>query len=168
MTFCRDEITVDSVTVLHTQELLNPKHCAWADLPDDHYKKRAKQGLLRQLLGDTFTPKGRKKVTGYNSLANNLEAALKHYGHGYAISSEQQVYNIVEYLELRAAGKIKTARPITSFYNHMRANLGFLRKVVEVQGHMPDMALPSNWHVVDCVSNAMQAARQKDYNNLVA
>lgn len=168
MTFCKEEITVESVTVLHTRELLNPKHCAWADLPDGHFKKRAKQGQLRLLLGDTRTPKGRKKVTGCNSLANNLEAALKHSNHGYSISSEQQVYHIVEYLELRAAGKIKTARPITSFYNHMRANLGFLRKVVEVQGHMPDMAIPSNWHAVDCVSNAMQAARQKDYNKVVA
>lgn len=73
----------------------------------------------------------------------------------------------MQYLELRAVGKIKTARPITSFYIHMRANLGFLRKVVEMQGHMPKMALPSNWRVVDCVSNAMQAARQKDYKKLV-
>lgn len=58
-------------------------------------------------MGDTHTAKGRKKVTGYNSLANNLEAALKHYGHDYAIKSDQQIYDIVDYLELRAAGKIE-------------------------------------------------------------
>lgn len=77
MTFCREEITVESVTVLHTRELLNPKHCAWADLSDDHFKKGAKQGQLGLLLGDTYTLKGRKKATECNNLANNLEATLK-------------------------------------------------------------------------------------------
>lgn len=50
----------------------------------------------------------------------------------------------------------------------MRANLGFLRKVVEVQDHLRDVALPNNWRSMDCVSNAMQAARQKDYNNVAS
>ena len=159
---------MDNVTVLHTRQLLNPKHCAWGTLPADDGKKRRKLKKLGLLIGDTHTAKGRKKVTGNNSLAYNLEAALKHYGHDCAIRSEQQVDDIVQYLELRAVGKIKTARPITSFYNHMRANLGFLRKVVDVQGHMPDVALPSNWRELDCVSNAMQAARQKDYNKVVS
>lgn len=163
MTFCREEITTENVTILHLRPLLNPKYCAWAESPDDDYNKRGKQRQLTQLIGDNRTSRGKEKIQASNSKAMCLESALVYFGHDYAIKTELQTHHLVQYLELRAASKVEISRPITCVYGHMRANLTFLREVVHVQGHMETMALPSNWRFIPCVKNAMQYARDRDY-----
>ena len=156
------------MTSLHLRPLLNPTYCAWADLPDDDYNKKDKQRQLIQLIGDNRTSRGKRKILACNSKARCLEAALVHFGHDYALKTERQIHDIVQYLELRAAGKVKTNRLITDVYGHMRANLGFLREVVHVQGHMETLALPSNWRFIPSVKNAMQDARDRDYKKIVS
>lgn len=156
------------MTSLHLRPLLNPKYCAWADSPDDCYNKQDKQRQLTQLIGDNRTSRGRKKIQASNSKAMCLESGLVYFGHNYALKTERQIHDIVQYLELRAAGKVKTSRPITCVYGHMRANLAFLREVVHLQGHMETLALPSNWRFIPCVKNAMQDARDKDWKKVVS
>ena len=149
------------MTRLHLHPLLQPRHCAWSALDSDSDVRRIRQGLHAVVLGDMDTQKARNKVTHTNTYANNIKAALDHYGHPCAITTEKQLYDIVQFFTDQTTGKIKTPRGITKRYDHMKKCCGWLEKIVRLQGHLPQIV--DKWRTYDPVKLAMFQARDYDY-----
>lgn len=79
---------------------MQPAHCAWVTLDADSCVKRTQQGLFADLLGHSYTYKAGEKLDTSVNEANEVKAALDLYNHPYAITQEQQLYDIVQYMWL--------------------------------------------------------------------
>ena len=158
---CREPLSEDNITRLHTRQLLLPKHCAWHTWPEGD-AKRAKQRQLRRMLGSTVTPRERAKVSQSITHLNRLEEALHHYRHPYAICTMQQIYDIIRYLEDRCSGKIKSPKGITKRCDSFKKPVAFLREIVKMQGHLPELAKKGNWREESCIEEPMRDAREHD------
>ena len=114
------------------------------------------------MLGSSETPRENKQVSADTTNVNVIEAALEHYKHPYAISTKQQIFDVIKYLEDRCCGKVKTPKGIKKRYDTLKKQMNFLRKVVHMQGYMHELAMQHNWREEACVKVVMQAANDHD------
>lgn len=132
-------LTLQNITKLKTQPLVNPKFCKWF-YEDDSIKKTVGKKLQRQYVNPT--PGGKAESGRRSSCCNIIQRALRAAGETLRIDSEDKV-NIVCHYQM---GLIDSGK---SSYKQGRNIVRALRMILDLQGWCPDVLV--RWNMVDGV-----------------
>lgn len=104
---CRQKLTVENVTTLKSQALLNEVNCAWYGAIEDENKRE-----MREILLNIRSPIGNDKAFRISSHCNLIMEALERHKLPPRIDSKDVVSKVFRYLMDRMENKVEVKRQV--------------------------------------------------------